>query len=128
MPTTSPAPRRGPKARDPHCADRRSAARLVEDDDGYVILVRDLYHRTTAEAADEILRSGRFISQCQDRDHVYFTDNPAGSRSRQYGPSIVHVVVPAWAAMTDESYGDETYIRVDLAHLTRCRILEVIRG
>lgn len=128
MPTTSPAPRRGPRTRGAHRADGSSAARLIEDDDGYVIPVRDLYHRTTAEAADEILRSGRFISQCQDRDHAYFTDNPAGSRSRQYGPSLVHVVVPAWAAMTDESYGDETYVRVDLADLTRCQILQVIRG
>lgn len=128
MPTTSPATRRSSRARGAHHADRRSAVRLVEDDDGYVIPVRDLYHRTTAEAADEILRSGRFISQCQDRDHAYFTDNPAGSRSRQYGPSIVHVVVPTWATMADESYEDETYIRVDLAHLTGCQILEVIRG
>lgn len=40
--------------------------------DGYLINVYDLYHRTSAEAAAAILRTGRFVSYCQNRHEAFF--------------------------------------------------------
>ncbi|MCG7309708.1 MULTISPECIES: hypothetical protein [Brachybacterium] len=82
----------------------------------------DLYHRTSSEAAAEIARTGRFISLCQDREHAFFTDNPVGERSRQYGQTVMHVLVPAWAALPDEVFDDESYFRVRLEHLADCSV------
>lgn len=90
-------------------------SRLIQDDEGYVIRVRDLYHRTNLEAARAILRDRTFVSVCQDREAAYFTNRDAGAHSQQYGDAIVRVEVPTSAALEDERYHDgETFYRVPL--------------
>jgi hypothetical protein len=78
-----------------------------------------LYHRTNAEAAGEILRTGRFLSNCQDRHHAFFCDRPDGMRSEQYGPVIVEVDIDDTDVILDGSFanGSEKFYRVPLSRI-----------
>ena len=98
--------------------------RTIEDVDGYVIKVIDLYHRTTPEVARKILGSGTFESNCNSRTQAYFSSSPDGAHGRQYGEAVAHVEVPTWAAVEDERYRDgEVFYRVDLSELRSDRLL-----
>ena len=88
---------------------------LTEDADGYVIRVVDLYHRTTTAAAETILRTGQFMSLCQNRDDAYFTNQIDGTHSRHYGDAIVQLEVPTAIPIEDERYRDgEVFYRLPL--------------
>lgn len=78
-----------------------------------------LYHRTSADAADEILRTGRFVSNCGDRYHAFFCDRPDGPRSEQYGPVIVEVDIDEADLILDDSFanGTEKFYRVPLSRI-----------
>ena len=65
-----------------------TAMRSMFYTDGYLINVYDLYHRTSAEAAAAILRTGRFVSYCQNRHEALFTNEGDGSNSRRYGDVV----------------------------------------
>ena len=81
--------------------------------DGYLINVYDLYHRTSAEAAAAILRTGRFGSYCQNRHEAFFTNEGDGSNSRRYGDVVIHVEVPTHQAVVDERFRDsEVFYRM----------------
>lgn len=67
----------------------------------------DLYHRTTAEAAREILTSGSMRSKEASQD-AFFSTHPDSPSMLGYGPVAVHVRVPGewvdrgWAILEDE--------------------------
>lgn len=99
-------------------------SRTIQDEDGYMINVIDLYHRTTTDAARSILRSGSFTSDCSNSTQAYFSNTADGDHGRQYGEAVVHVEVPSWAATEDERYRDgETFYRVELSELRSNRVL-----
>lgn len=77
----------------------------------------DLYHRTTPDAAERILSTGRWVSR-ENTQEVYFSTRPAG-QAEGYGASIVHVRVPAeWCELDDEFPDGEQHYRVHVDRLT----------
>lgn len=78
----------------------------------------DLYHRTTPEAAEEILRQGRMTSK-ENPARAYFSTSPTG-QGEGYGEAVVHVRVPKEHAELDDEFPDgEQHYAVPLHRLTR---------
>lgn len=82
----------------------------------------DLYHRTSPEAAAEILRTGSMLSR-ENTEEAFFSTH-AGHAIAGYGDALVRVRIPAdwvdrgWARLDDEfeledgSYESHYAIRV----------------
>jgi hypothetical protein len=69
----------------------------------------DLYHRTTPEAAQAILRDKRMDSK--ERGDVFFSTHRSGDNSTGYGSAVVHVRVPEHLAELDDEFpnGEQHY-------------------
>tara|TARA_Y100001963_G_scaffold30222_1_gene41332 strand:- start:6766 stop:9702 length:2937 start_codon:yes stop_codon:yes gene_type:complete len=70
-----------------------------------------LYHRTTPEAANEIRRTGRFISRENTRE-VFFSNQPQGQGSG-YGTEIVEVRVNPKDVRLDDAFDNEIHVAVN---------------
>jgi hypothetical protein len=80
--------------------------------------VLDLYHRTSAEAAQRIYREGRMTSR-ENTGEAYFSTTVAG-QAEGYGEAVVHIRVPlALAELEDEFPDGEQHYRVPVAALRR---------
>ena len=63
----------------------------------------DLYHRTTAERAQEILASGSMRSKEASQD-AFFSTHPDSPSMLGYGPVVVRIRVPAdWVNILDRA-------------------------
>lgn len=81
----------------------------------------DLYHRTSAERAREIERSGRFVS-LENTSEVYFSNRRRG-QAEGYGVAVVHVRIPESLAELDDEFPDgELHYRVRAHHILRGHI------
>jgi hypothetical protein len=83
---------------------------------GLIMGELDLYHRTTAEAAESIMCNRRMISK-ENTGEAFFSTR----RDRQatgYGEGVVHVRVPEdLAELDDEFPSGELHYRVDVRRL-----------
>lgn len=76
--------------------------------DGWI----ELFHRTTAEAAETIGRERRFESK-ENYGYVYFSNRAQGEYAVDYGPGCVRVVMPASLVKLDDEFADgERHFRV----------------
>lgn len=72
----------------------------------------ELFHRTTAEAAETIGRERRFESK-ENYGFVYFSNRAQGEYAVGYGPGCVRVVMPAILVKPDDGFQDgERHFRV----------------
>lgn len=95
----------------------------------------DLYHRTTAEAALEILASGSMRSREASQD-AFFSTHADSPSMLGYGPVTVHVRVPAewidrhWVVLEDEFELDdgswEEHYVVNVTRLHREHLIEAM--
>ena len=97
---------------------KRDLALVVDDDArhdpaaGSVDLVTiDLFHRTDAQAAAEIIAAGTMVSKENTRE-AYFSNRRDG-QTDGYGDTVIHIRVPAaWAELDDEFPDGEQHFRV----------------
>jgi hypothetical protein len=76
----------------------------------------DLYHRTTPESAELIMRERRMISR-ENSGEVYFSTERNG-QATGYGESVVHVRIPLHLAELDDEFpSGELHYRVDVRRL-----------
>jgi hypothetical protein len=70
----------------------------------------DLYHRTTAEAKAEILRTK--VWRTNEPGAVYFSNRENG-QAEGYGDTIIHIQIPrTWAELDDEFPDGEKHYKV----------------
>ena len=76
----------------------------------------DLYHRTTPEAAAQILATGRMDSRENTRE-AYFSTRREG-HAEGYGEGVVHLRIPRYLAELEDEFPDgEQHYRVMVADL-----------
>jgi hypothetical protein len=74
------------------------------DKNGYVTL----YHRTTPEAAKQIVNSGKMTSK---EDGLFFSTKPTG-QAEGYGDAVVKVKIPMEKLEVNDIFHDETHLRL----------------
>lgn len=83
----------------------------------------DLYHRTSAENAERIRKTGVFTSQ-ENTGEAYFSTHPHG-QAEGYGEGLVHIRVPEHVAELDDEFPDgEQHYRVHPRNIRRQHIVE----
>ncbi len=75
------------------------------DNDGNITL----YHRTSQEAADEILRTGKMKTR---EDGLFFSTAREGSNNTGYGDTVVELKIPAGLLEVNDLFGDEASMRL----------------
>lgn len=75
------------------------------DNDGNITL----YHRTSQEAANEILRTGKMKTS---EDGLFFSTAREGSNNTGYGDAVVELKVPAGKLEVNDLFGDEASMRL----------------
>lgn len=76
----------------------------------------DLYHRTTPEAAAQIMRDRRMLS-LENTQEAFFSNRFVG-QGTGYGEGVVHVRVPEHLAELDDEFPDgEKHFRVKVLRL-----------
>lgn len=82
--------------------------------------VLDLYHRTSHEAAQAIVTTGRFLTR-ENTAEAYVSTRINGAAAG-YGPAVVHVRIDARYALLEDEFPDgELHYRVPL---DRSKIVE----
>lgn len=85
------------------------------DDNGYVTL----YHRTTKQAKEKILSSGKMTGK---EDGIFFSTKENG-QAVGYGDSVIEMRIPAEKLVLDDIFDDEAHLRYPLAN--RNAVLDV---
>ena len=67
-----------------------------------------VFHRTTAEAAEQIRATGKMIGK---EDGVFFSTKKAG-QTEGYGDTVVEMNVPLNRLELDDVFGDEAHLRI----------------
>ena len=93
---------------------------LPVDDNGMITL----YHRTSRTNAEELTKTGRFISK-ENTGETFFSSKPTG-QAEGYGDTVVKVKVPAQAIHLDDAFKDEMHITVSNRKLALGNIAEVL--
>lgn len=82
----------------------------------------DLYHFTSAQAAEQIQATGKWVSR-ENTGYVYASDRLDG-QARGYGPVVVHVRVPVRLAMLEDEFPDgETHYVFDPVDAVFVRVI-----
>ena len=69
-----------------------------------------LYHRTSKESANQMNKTGKFISK-ENTDETFFSNKPTG-QAEGYGDSIIGIKVPAQDIRIDDAFRDEIHVAV----------------
>src|SRR3990167_9125689 len=93
---------------------------LPVDDNGMITL----YHRTSRTNAEELTKTGRFISK-ENTGETFFSSKPTG-QAEGYGDTVEKVKVPAQAIHLDDAFKDEMHITVSNRKLALGNIAEVL--
>ncbi|PPF87564.1 hypothetical protein C5E07_16640 [Pseudoclavibacter sp. RFBJ3] len=73
----------------------------------------DLYHRTTEDAAAQIVRDGKFLTRENTREA--FASTHVEGQAEGYGAAVVHVRIDQAAAELDDEFPDgEQHYRIPL--------------
>lgn len=83
----------------------------------------DLYHRTSPEAAEAVLRQRSMLSK-ENTGEAYFSTRPDGPAVLGYGEAVIHIRIPARLARLDDEFPDgEEHYRVAVSDLTPDRFV-----
>ena len=67
-----------------------------------------LYHHTSQENKQKILRSGEMFGK---EDGIFFTTKKEGQAS-EFGEAVIKFKVPIYKVQLDDAFGDEAHVRI----------------